>query len=121
MKRKTRNASVPLKSETSPISGGSRNASKSLSRNKRYYHYVIFIALIVSSYFNVQALWGLFFIGLTLPAYRNRTVFFLDMIKRDNEPIFYWAIFITWIAFGMLMVLGDWAVYESYINIQFVK
>lgn len=101
MKNKTRNASQPLGS-----SSNSRHSSSSIPK-RRYFHYVIFLMLFISSFLNLQALWGLFFIGLTIPAYRNRAVFFLDMIQRDKEPLFYWIVFVTWIVFGVMM-LSDW-------------
>lgn len=104
-----RKASQPLGSK---IKGG---AGSSKPPKKRYAHYAIFVALVVSSFFNLQALWGLFFIGLTIPAYRNRAVFFLDMIERDKEPVFYWLVFITWIIFGVLMVLQDWSTFGQFI------
>lgn len=107
MKNKTRNASQPL--------GSKSNSGGSSIPKRRYFHYVIFLMLFISSFLNLQALWGLFFIGLTIPAYRNRAVFFLDMIERDKEPVFYWAVFITWIGFGVLMILSDWAVISQYL------
>lgn len=107
MKNKTRNASLPLGSK--PSSSGSPSGANLPVPRSRYAHYVIFITLFISSFFNLEALWGLLFIGWTLPAYRNREVFFLDMIQRNKEPKFYWLVFVTWIAFGVMMVLQGWS------------
>lgn len=109
MKNKTRNASQSLGSKTN------RTDLNSSIPKRRYVHYAIFAGLFLSVFVNLQALWGLFFIGLTIPAYRNRAVFFLDMVERDKEPKFYWLVFITWITFGVMMVLQDWATFGQFI------
>lgn len=113
MQNKTRNASLPLGSGGSGSSGSGSNSPIPI---RRYFHYAIFIALLVSSFFNLQTLWGLFFIGLTIPAYLNRAVFFLDMIERDKEPVFYWAVLLVWISLGVLMVLMDVPLLAAYLQ-----
>lgn len=101
----TRNASVPVGSVTT-----------SESKSRRYWYYVVFIVLLISTFLGLNALWGLFFIAWTIPAYFNRQIFFIDMIGRDESPIFYWAIFITWIAFGVLMIVGDVPMISQYLG-----
>lgn len=111
MQNKTRNASLPLGS-----GGSSSGGSNPPIPKRRYFHYAIFVALLVSSFFNLQTLWGLFFIGLTIPAYLNREVFFLDIIERDKEPVFYWAVLLVWISLGVLMVLMDVPLLAAYLQ-----
>lgn len=103
MKNKVRNSSFPIdKNSVHEKLTNNNGMGKS-----RYLHYTIFITLVTSSFLNINAFWGLLFISWSIPAYLNRRVFFIDMIDRDNEPLFYWAVFTAWVGFGVLMVLMD--------------
>lgn len=84
--------------------------------NNRYFHYIIFAALVISLFIVPNFLWGIFFILQTIPAYFRKAVFFIDMIYRDDEPIFYWLVFLTWIGLGVLMVLQDIPVVKFYLQ-----
>lgn len=83
---------------------------------KRYLHYLIFVILFVSTLLNWSWPWGVFFILWTIPAYYSGSIFFIDHVERKKEPIFYWAIFITWILLGITMVLVDIPFFSQYLT-----
>lgn len=83
--------------------------------NKRITHYLTFICLLISTALGWSWLWGALFVFWALPAYFSRQVFFIDMVERDKEPIFYWAILATWVLLGCVMTLSDIPILKAYL------
>lgn len=84
--------------------------------NNRIVHYVVFVLLLASTLIGWNWLWGLLFIFWTIPAYFSGRVFFIDMVERQKEPVFYWAILLTWLLLGVMMVLGDVPMLQPYVT-----
>lgn len=105
---KVHNASQPQ--------GSKPNGTPQPLYKKRLMHYAAFAFLVISSFFEMNWVWGLLFIGWTIPAYFNRVIFFIDLIERDKEPVFFWLIFIIWILFGALQIAGDIPALQPYLS-----
>lgn len=84
--------------------------------NNRTLHYIVFLLLLASTVIGWSWLWGLLFIFWTIPAYFSGSIFFIDMVERKKEPLFYWAILLTWLLLGVMMVLGDIPMLQAYLT-----
>lgn len=84
--------------------------------NMRYIQYFVFIALLISTAIGWNWMWGLLFIFWTVPAYLSGSVFFIDMVERAKQPVFYWAILVTWILLGVIMILSDVPIFSAYLT-----
>ena len=51
--------------------------------------------------------WGLLFIMWTIPALYSGQTQLVEPITRDENPISYWLIIITWIGLSIFMIVGD--------------
>lgn len=76
---------------------------------ERLLNYVAFATLIGAVFLGWQWPWGLLFLYWIVPAYLSGEAHLLGPVRRDEDPILYWAIIALWSLFGALMVLADLA------------
>lgn len=72
---------------------------------KRIFHFILFLALMYATYKSWSWAWGLLFFYWTFKSIQTRSAYFLDDVSRDEEPVFYWLIIVTWFALSLLLVL----------------
>lgn len=75
--------------------------------NTRLLNYCAFIALMISTAFGYQFLWGLLFLYWTVPNFYSGHAFLLSDVKRSDDPILFWAVQIAWIVLGAWLVVSD--------------
>ena len=51
--------------------------------------------------FNQMWLLGVLFLLWTIESLRNRRAYVIEDIKRDDNPILYWVIVVTWFILGL--------------------
>lgn len=73
----------------------------------RTLNYVAFAALMISTAFGFQALWGLLFLFWTVQSYRTGYAFLLSEVAREQDPVLYWLILTAWTVFGILLIMAD--------------
>lgn len=66
----------------------------------------ILICMISGKYW----LFGFLFLVWVILDLKNRQTYLLEIIKRDENPILYWIIVITWLCFSVLSFLS---IYEQ--------
>ncbi|MEM7062320.1 MAG: hypothetical protein AAF572_04060 [Cyanobacteria bacterium P01_B01_bin.77] len=52
---------------------------------------------------NWQWIWGVFSLYWIIPDFLTGATYFTETIYRKNNPILYWLILITWVAFSLVM------------------
>ncbi len=75
--------------------------------NARTLNYITFVALMASTAFGYQFLWGLLFLYWTIPNFYSGHAFLLSDVTRDEDPILFWAVQIAWVVLGALLVVID--------------
>ncbi|NER37864.1 MAG: hypothetical protein F6J93_28550 [Oscillatoria sp. SIO1A7] len=58
---------------------------------------------------NWQWIWGLFSLYWIIPDFFTGVTYFIEPISRQEEPILYWLIMITWVAFSVAMILPSFS------------
>lgn len=58
--------------------------------------------VIVMSVMNWQWAWGILFLIWVIPDLHNRVTYFIEPVQRDESPVLYWTIVITWIVLSFL-------------------
>jgi len=75
--------------------------------NPRALNYVTFVVLMISTVLGYQFLWGLLFLYWTIPNFYSGHAFLLSDVTRDEDSILFWAVQISWIVLGGLLVVMD--------------
>ena len=52
---------------------------------------------------NWQWIWGILSLYWVLPSFFTGVTYFIEPIERKENPILYWLIIITWVAFSIAM------------------
>lgn len=75
---------------------------------KRHWPVIVALVLIYAGlYFDLNFIWGILFLVWTFPSIYTREVHLVQNIERDESPVLYWLILLTWIALGILLILMD--------------
>ena len=53
--------------------------------------------------FNWQWFWGIFTLYWITPSFFTGVTYFIEPITRKDNPLLYWIIMITWVAFSVVM------------------
>ena len=61
---------------------------------------VLFVILI--TIMNWQWAWGILFLIWVIPDLTNRVTYFIEPVERDQNPLLYWIIVVTWILLSLL-------------------
>ena len=64
---------------------------------------IIYAAVILDWYW----VWGLLFIMWTIPALYSGQTHLVEPINRDENPVLFWFIVITWLGLSAYMIVGD--------------
>lgn len=75
--------------------------------NPRHINYLAFAALMLTTLFGLQFLWGLLFLYWTIPNFYAEQATLVSTVKKADDPILFWAIQIAWIALGIMMIAAD--------------
>lgn len=73
----------------------------------RLFNYILFAALMVSTYFGFQFLWGALFVFWTIQSLRSGSAFLLSSVNRAQDPVLFWMVQITWLVLGLMMLTAD--------------
>ena len=63
----------------------------------------VYVALIT----NLWSLWGLVVLLWILPDLRRGSTHFLEVVNRQDNPILFWTMMLTWIALAVYMIAID--------------
>ena len=63
--------------------------------------------LLVLTWLGIYAVWGALFVYWGLLSMRSGQAFVFEEIERDENPILFWIIVLTWIGSGLLYILID--------------
>lgn len=83
------------------------NGEPSNARNRQVINYVVFAALMVATWFRLWSPWGLLFIYWVIPNFYSGRAFLVSEVTRDEAPLLFWLVQLTWLALGIMMVLMD--------------
>ena len=64
---------------------------------------VLILAAVLGSYW----VWGLMFLWWLVPAVMSGQAYLVFEVNRDEDPILFWAVVITWALFGAMMVAAS--------------
>ncbi len=70
-------------------------------------NYIVFAALMISTAFGFQALWGVLFLFWIISSMATGQAFLLTEVLRATDPILFWLIQVAWLVLGVLMIAGD--------------
>lgn len=73
----------------------------------RLANYAFFVALMATTYFGLQFLWGLLFLYWVIPNFYSGHAFLLSDISKDDDPLLFWLAQGAWVVLGVLMILAD--------------
>jgi len=76
-------------------------------KQARLLNYIAFAALMISTAFGFQSLWGLLFLYWTIPNFYSGHAFLLSEVTRDDDPILFWLIQIAWVVLGLVLIAAD--------------
>lgn len=68
-----------------------------MQKNIKWKTLIALVMVYVSIIFNQAWLIGLLFVFWTLQSLKNKQAFIIEEIRRDNNPILYWIIVLTWV------------------------
>ena len=75
--------------------------------NKRSINYIVFIALMISTFMGIHGLWGLLFLYWTIPNFYSGHAFLVSDVLKKDDPVLFWGIQSAWIILGSLLLIGD--------------
>lgn len=73
----------------------------------RFLNTLAFIALLASTAVGLHSLWGVLFLFWTIRNLRTGETFILSTVRRQETPILYWLIQITWLLLALMMIASD--------------
>ena len=74
------------------------------NRNKSKWRTVVGLIIVyVATILNWQWIWGVFSLYWIIPDFFTGVTYFTEPISRKHNPVLYWLILVTWIAFSIVM------------------
>lgn len=64
---------------------------------------VLMLAVVLSQYW----VWGLMFLWWLVPSVMGGEVNLISGIRRDEDPILFWAVAVLWAGFGIMMIAAS--------------
>ena len=81
---------------------------KPLNAKRRHaINFAVFVALVIATLFELWSPWGLLFIFWIIPNFYSGRAFLVFEVARDEAPVLFWLVQLTWFALGVMMVLMD--------------
>lgn len=71
------------------------------------FNYLAFVILMASTAMGYQSLWALMFLYWTIRSFATGYVFLLSETSRQEDPLLFWLIQITWLVLAALMIAAD--------------
>ena len=56
---------------------------------------------------NWQWIWSVLFLYWIAPDFFTGVTYFIEPVSRQHNPILYWLILVTWVAFSVVMIFPD--------------
>lgn len=70
-------------------------------------NYATFAVLMVSTFLGISTIWGLLFLYWVIPNFYSGHAFLISDIARDDDPVLFWLIQVTWVVFGIVLLVSD--------------
>ena len=84
------------------------NGGPSSSAGKRHQiNLAVFVVLMAATWFRLWSPWGLLFIYWIIPNFYSGRAFLVFEVSRDEAPLLFWLVQLTWLALGIAMILMD--------------
>ena len=83
------------------------NGRSSSARNRQIINFAVFLALTTATWFRLWSPWGLLFIYWIIPNFYSGRAFLVFDVARDEAPLLFWLVQLTWLALGIMMILMD--------------
>lgn len=74
---------------------------------KKIANYAALGILMVATFLGITAVWGLLFLYWVIPNFQSGHAFLISDIARDDDPVLFWLIQVTWIVFGVVLLIYD--------------
>ena len=68
---------------------------------------IALIVLLVATVLNWYWIWGLFFLYWAIAAIVMRQAFVVQTVRRDENPVLFWFICVTWLVLALVSILYD--------------
>lgn len=81
---------------------GTSTQSSNKKSNVQWRVWVGLIALIFVTLMDWQWVWSILFLFWIIPDISNRVTYFIEPVHRNENPLLYWTIIITWIILSLL-------------------
>lgn len=62
------------------------------------------VLVYIAVFFNWYWLWGVLFLYWIIPDFFTGVTYFMEPISRQENPILYWAILLTWLALSLYLL-----------------
>ena len=83
------------------------NGESSRARSGHAINFVVLVVLLTATWFRMWSPWGLLFIYWTVPNFYTGRAFLVSDVSRDEAPLLFWLIQLTWLILGIMMILTD--------------
>lgn len=70
-------------------------------------NYAVFVILMVATVFGLSTIWGTLFLYWVIPNFYSGHAFLISDIKRDDDPVLFWLIQVTWVVLGVVLLISD--------------
>lgn len=83
-------------------------------QNTKWRTILALVLVYVASLFDLQWVWGIMFLIWVVPDIFSGVTFFIEPISRQDNPILYWAIILTWLLGSAYMISTLFIDYSQY-------
>lgn len=73
-------------------------------KNIKWRSIIGLILVYIAVFCNWQWLWGALFLFWIIPDFFTRVTYFIEPIARQEHPILYWAILLTWLVMSLYLL-----------------
>jgi hypothetical protein len=79
----------------------------SSAKKRQAINFTVFAVLMASTWFRLWSPWGLLFIYWIIPNFYSGRALLVFEVAREESPLLFWLVQITWLALGIVMILMD--------------
>ena len=83
------------------------NGNRSSARRRQVINFAVFVALMAAIWLRLWSPWGLLFIYWIIPNFYSGRAFLVFDVAREEAPVLFWLVQLTWLALGIMMILMD--------------
>ena len=77
------------------------------ARNRLVTNFAAFAALVLATVLGLWSPWGLLFMYWTIPNFFSGRAHLVTEVTREEAPLLFWLVQLTWLTLGIMMVLMD--------------